>query len=162
MDQQRPRLLYIDAYDSFANNIVALLETELEAEVQVIEHDDPRFVGKDDHFLEFLKFFDAAVAGPGPGDPRNDADVGIIKRLWMLQDRDILPVLGICLGFQSLCKEFGAEVCSRVLQGVELLIRECRLKNSTCLDTASSMQYFTKHLIFSRASENSRSPVIIH
>jgi para-aminobenzoate synthetase len=115
MDQQRPRLLYIDAYDSFANNIVALLETELKAEVHVIEHDDPRFVGHGDHFLEFLEFFDAVVAGPGPGDPRNDADVGIIKRLWMLQDRDILPALGICLGFQSLCKEFGAEVCSRAI-----------------------------------------------
>jgi para-aminobenzoate synthetase len=111
MALQRPRLLYIDAYDSFANNIVALLETELEAEVQVIEHDDPRFVDHDDCFLEFLRYFDAAVAGPGPGDPRNDPDVGIIKKLWTLQAGDILPVLGICLGFQSLCKEFGAEVC---------------------------------------------------
>ena len=118
MDQHRPRLLYVDAYDSFANNIVALLETELEAEVQVIEHDDPRFVDHDDRFLEFLRFFDAAVAGPGPGDPRNDADIGIIKLLWKLQDRDVLPVLGICLGFQSLCKEFGAEVGSRLLKAL--------------------------------------------
>lgn len=110
MAQQRPRILYVDAYDSFANNIVALLETALEAEVEVIENDDPRFVGRDDRFLEFLRFFDAAVAGPGPGDPRNDADIGIIQQLWKL-DRDVLPVLGICLGFQSLCKEFGAEVC---------------------------------------------------
>jgi para-aminobenzoate synthetase len=118
MAQQRPRLLYVDAYDSFANNMVALLETELEAEVQVIEHDDPRFVDHDDRFLEFLRFFDAAVAGPGPGDPRNDADIGIIKQLWKLQDRDVLPVLGICLGFQSLCKEFGAEVGSRLLKAL--------------------------------------------
>jgi para-aminobenzoate synthetase len=113
MTTRHPRILYIDAYDSFANNIIALLKTSTDAEVEVIKHDDPRFpLSSPDAFLNYLKHFHAVVAGPGPGDPRNDTDVGVIQLLWSLEKEHQLPILGICLGFQSMCRAFGGTVNS--------------------------------------------------
>ena len=105
-----PRLLYIDAYDSFSNNIITLLESHLQASVSSIKIDEPRFVLNDDAFFHFLDGFDAVVAGPGPGHPANSKDIGLIAKLWTLPDEHLTPVLGICLGFQSLCLTFGASV----------------------------------------------------
>ena len=99
------RVLFIDAYDSFTNNIIALLETNLRVEVTTIKIDEPI-----SNFAEFLKPFSAVIAGPGPGDPRNSKDVGLIRELWKLEERDLLPVLGICLGFQSLVLAFGGSI----------------------------------------------------
>lgn len=101
-----PRVLFIDAYDSFTNNVVSLLETELGVEVTVIHIDDEIV-----DFPTFLKPFAAVVAGPGPGDPRNPEDVGLIRDVWKLNaPTTLLPVLGICLGFQSLVLHFGGSV----------------------------------------------------
>ncbi|KAF1937238.1 para-aminobenzoate synthase component 1 [Clathrospora elynae] len=112
---QRPRILFLDAYDSFSNNIVALVEQNVDADVVKVFIDDPVFTkatASGDHtsFTECLKGFDAVIAGPGPGWAKCDADVGLMNKLWTLQDDHILPVLGICLGFQSLCLAFGADV----------------------------------------------------
>ena len=105
-----PRILFLDAYDSFSNNIAALLTEQIRAYVVVVKIDDPRYL--DDHaaFLELLKEFNAVLAGPGPGSPTNPRDVGLIAKLWSLPDCDVLPVLGICLGFQSLACAFGTRV----------------------------------------------------
>lgn len=100
-----PRILFIDAYDSFTNNIIALLETNLCVEVHTIKIDE-----QISNFADFLKSFSAVVVGPGPGDPRNPKDVGWIRKLWQLDERDLLPVLGICLGFQSLVLAFGGTI----------------------------------------------------
>lgn len=106
----RHRVLFVDAYDSFSNSIIALLEAELPVKVECIKIDDPRFVLNDDAFFNFLDGFDAVVAGPGPGHPANSEDIGLICKLWTLPDQHLIPVLGICLGFQSLCLAFGAQV----------------------------------------------------
>jgi para-aminobenzoate synthetase len=111
MSSSKPRILYLDAYDSFANNIISLLQTSIQAEIEVIKHDDSRFsTRRPTAFYEFLSHFDAVVAGPGPGDPRNPTDVGLISLLWRLPEIHQLPVLGICLGFQSMCLAFGEKV----------------------------------------------------
>jgi para-aminobenzoate synthetase len=108
----RPHILYVDAYDSFANNITALLQTALDAEVCVVKIDENYLLQpkSDAEFLSYLRQYDAIVVGPGPGNPINTRDVGWIQRIWALGDNDILPVFGICLGFQSLCLAFGANV----------------------------------------------------
>jgi len=104
------RLLFIDAYDSFSNNIIALLHDHLPVTVTVIKIDDPRFVLNDDAILRLLNYFDAVVAGPGPGHPANADDIGLIGKLWRLPEEQQPPVLGVCLGFQSLCLAYGANV----------------------------------------------------
>ncbi|KAK8160327.1 ADC synthase [Phyllosticta citrichinensis] len=107
-----PRVLFLDAYDSFANNIVALLRQTIQADVTTIHIDDPRFLRQDaSKFSDFVSGYDAVVAGPGPGTVTNPDDVGLISRLWSLPlTQQELPVLGICLGFQSLAYAYGAAV----------------------------------------------------
>ena len=101
------RVLYVDAYDSFANNIVGLLEIQLKVEVTVVRIDNPT-VARD--LKAIISSFDAIVVGPGPGHPAIPQDVGFIDQLWQLEDKDIIPIFGICLGFQSLALAFGADV----------------------------------------------------
>ncbi|PHH69268.1 hypothetical protein CDD80_6868 [Ophiocordyceps camponoti-rufipedis] len=106
------RILFLDAYDSFTNNIVALLKDVLghQLTVQVLHMDlktldsDPSPDWTPEEFLARLPAFDAVVCGPGPGSPLRDADVGAFKLLWR---HGSVPVLGICLGFQSLVVHFG-------------------------------------------------------
>ncbi|KAI4188742.1 MAG: hypothetical protein L6R41_001932 [Letrouitia leprolyta] len=101
-----PRILFIDAYDSFSNNIISLLESKIPGvDIFAIKIDDVI-----PNFGLFLRHFDAVVAGPGPGHPENENDVGLIAELWKLSDADVLPVLGICLGFQSLVATFGGTI----------------------------------------------------
>jgi para-aminobenzoate synthetase len=56
----------------------------------------------------YLPYYDAVIIGPGPGSPENSQDIGIVKDLWKLQDKDLLPIFGVCLGLQSLAIEHGA------------------------------------------------------
>jgi para-aminobenzoate synthetase len=107
---QRPRILFLDAYDSFSNNIVALVEQNVDADVVKIFIDDPTLSGDHAAFTECLRGFDAVIAGPGPGWAKCAEDVGLMKELWSLQDEHLMPVLGICLGFQSMCLAFGADI----------------------------------------------------
>ena len=105
---QPRRILFIDAYDSFSQNIIALLEGLLQVEVDLIHIDNKLYNSSNEQFLRLLSSYDAVVAGPGPGNPYNARDVGLIKKLWDLEGEHLLPVLGICLGFQSLALSCGA------------------------------------------------------
>lgn len=107
----KPRLLFVDAYDSFAQNIVVLFRDALDAEVTFTTIDDKLFGDlSDGDFTRYLQQWDGVIVGPGPGNPINPADVGWSTRLWTLSEQDLVPVLGICLGFQSLCLAFGAQI----------------------------------------------------
>ena len=138
------RILFIDAYDSFTNNIVSLLETRLQVEVTVIRIDDPI---KD--FASFIRPFAAIVAGPGPGDPRNPMDVGLFRELWKLDGDDVLPVLGICLGFQSLVHAFGGMI-ERLPEPRHGIVRKVRLNNDSdlaCVQEVETVLYHSLHAL---------------
>ncbi|KAL2021204.1 hypothetical protein VTK56DRAFT_7391 [Thermocarpiscus australiensis] len=135
----RPRILFLDAHDSFSNNITSLLTTLLQADVSVLPIDSPLLRlspsdgtngidGDDDdgaqaRFCAELRRYDALVCGPGPGTPAHDADVGVMRLVWRLAERDQLPVLGVCLGFQSLVAAFGGRV-RRLRRGMHGMVRE--------------------------------------
>ncbi|KAK5662769.1 hypothetical protein OQA88_6176 [Cercophora sp. LCS_1] len=123
----RPRILFLDAYDSFSNNITALLTTLLDADVSVLPIDspllDPALVTDfESKWRLELSRYDAVVCGPGPGSPDNAADVGLMRHVWGVAEEDLLPVLGVCLGFQSLVAHFGGRV-RRLKRGLHGMVR---------------------------------------
>ncbi|KAK5657202.1 hypothetical protein OQA88_3260 [Cercophora sp. LCS_1] len=143
---ERPRILFIDPFDSFANNITGLLEQRLGAQVTLVHTDNGAI---DDNFLEVLAAVDAVVVGPGPGHPANPSDVGFIDKLWALDDARLLPVLGICLGFQSLCLHHGAEV-SRLKQPRHGIVTEVSHRSDDMfggLQELKATQYHSLHAV---------------
>lgn len=106
-------ILLIDSYDSFSHNLRRLIEVNSGQKVITIYNDTFSPHDYESTFHSWIKYFDYIIVGPGPGHPDEEKDVGIIK--WLYQyfganPREVVPVLGVCLGFQSLCKEFGNPV----------------------------------------------------
>ncbi|KAI1458400.1 para-aminobenzoate synthase [Annulohypoxylon moriforme] len=122
-----PRILFIDAYDSFSNNIVSLLTTTLDAHVDILPIDPPELNPKEPDFVQkltdLLRRYDAVVCGPGPGSPDLAQDVGLMKYIWDLEPEHLIPVLGICLGFQSLVVSCGG-IVKKLRTGLHGMIRE--------------------------------------
>jgi anthranilate synthase component 2 len=92
-------ILVIDNYDSFTYNLVQYLG-ELGAELQVVRNDA---VSADEVVAMHPE---RLVISPGPGTP-DDAGVSleVIRRLGATT-----PILGVCLGHQSIGQAYGATV----------------------------------------------------
>ncbi len=92
-------ILMIDNYDSFTYNIVQYC-LELGADLKVIRNDELT--------VEQIKELnpEKIILSPGPATP-NEAGVclEVIEKLG-----DTIPILGICLGHQSIAQVFGGEV----------------------------------------------------
>jgi anthranilate synthase component 2 len=101
-------VLMIDNYDSFTYNLVQYLG-ELGAAVRVVRNDELSVDA-----VEALRP-ERVVVSPGPGTP-NDAGIslGVIERL-----AGRVPILGVCLGHQSIGQAFGGRVvrAGRVMHG---------------------------------------------
>jgi len=90
-------LLVIDNYDSFTFNLVQMLG-QLGA--------DPVVVRNDERSIDELRALrpDRIVVSPGPGTP---ADAGVSVDVFREIGAEGTPVLGVCLGHQSLGEAFG-------------------------------------------------------
>lgn len=100
---KRIRLLMIDNYDSFTYNIVQYFG-ELGAQVKVYRNDEIT-VPEIEALLESGQL-DRLVISPGPCSP---AEAGIsVAAIQQLAGR--VPILGVCLGHQSIGAAFGARV----------------------------------------------------
>jgi anthranilate synthase component 2 len=92
-------ILMIDNYDSFTYNVVQYC-LELGADLKVIRNDELT--------VEEIKELhpEKIIISPGPATP-NEAGVtlAVIKEF-----ADNTPILGICLGHQSIAQAFGGEV----------------------------------------------------
>ncbi|WP_291426515.1 aminodeoxychorismate/anthranilate synthase component II [Deinococcus sp.] len=92
-------VLLIDNYDSFTYNLVQYFG-ELGCELTIWRSD--QFTLDDVHKLNP----DAIVVSPGPGTPQEAGQsVAVIKELGAHY-----PILGVCLGHQSIGEAFGAKV----------------------------------------------------
>ncbi len=100
-------LLVIDNYDSFTYNLVQYLG-ELAAEFPVAA--DIKVFRNDKITLDEIKALkpDGVVISPGPGRPD---DAGISLDLIQKLGTD-LPILGVCLGHQSIGQVFGGNIVS--------------------------------------------------
>ena len=101
-------VLMIDNYDSFTYNLVQYLQA-LGADVKVVRNDELSVAQ-----IEALKP-SAIVISPGPCTP-NEAGVSVdvIRELG-----DRIPILGVCLGHQSIGQAYGGEVvrAGRIMHG---------------------------------------------
>lgn len=92
-------LLMLDNYDSFTYNLVQYLG-ELGAEVKVVRNDEVPVEAIEELAPERI------VVSPGPCTP-NEAGISLAT---LERFAGKLPVLGVCLGHQSLGQAFGGEV----------------------------------------------------
>lgn len=102
------KALVIDHYDSFSYNLSRYF-VEIGVEVDLIQYDSPR--------LQAIKVdtYNFTVLSPGPRHPRD-----IKQTIDYIRERyKSMPMLGVCLGHQSLAYAFGGEVikAKQVLHG---------------------------------------------
>ncbi|MBO0980325.1 aminodeoxychorismate/anthranilate synthase component II [Microbacterium sp. SD291] len=96
------RVLVVDNHDSFVHTLVGYLR-ELGAEVELIESDATDAAGLE----SLLPAFDAVLLSPGPGTP---ADAGASLDAVRVAAALRMPLLGVCLGHQTIGEAFGAPV----------------------------------------------------
>ncbi len=95
-------ILVIDNYDSFTFNVVQALEVATTEEIKVVRNDEYK--------VEELAAMNPAylVVSPGPGNP-SQAGVSIEAIRYFAGK---IPILGVCLGHQSIGEAFGAKIVS--------------------------------------------------
>ncbi len=91
--------LLLDNYDSFTWNVYHYLKS-FKIKVEVKRNDKINYIN------DSFKKYKGIVFSPGPGKPENAGDMmNIIDRY-----KDIIPMLGICLGHQAIGASFGAKI----------------------------------------------------
>ncbi|MEZ2738252.1 anthranilate synthase component II [Comamonas jiangduensis] len=97
------KLLMIDNYDSFTYNIVQYFG-ELGAEVTVVRNDEITL----DEVIALVaeKGIERIVISPGPSSPK-EAGISVAAIEYFAGK---LPVLGVCLGHQSIGAAFGGDI----------------------------------------------------
>ena len=101
-------ILLIDNYDSFVYNLAQFLG-ELGAEIQVRRNDRIS--------IEEIKQLNptSIIISPGPGTPK---DSGISPEV-ILNFKEKIPIMGVCLGHQTIGEVFGGKVirAHKILHG---------------------------------------------
>lgn len=92
-------IVLIDNYDSFSYNLYQLIGS-MEPDIKVIRNDELT--------LEEIEALhpDRIILSPGPGRP-DDAGV-CVDAVTYFEGK--VPILGVCLGHQSICQAYGAEI----------------------------------------------------
>ncbi len=93
-------VLLIDNYDSFSYNLVQLVGKLTNGAVKVVRNDEIT--------IEEIKELNPSsiILSPGPGKPENAGIcMTVVKKL-----KEKFPILGVCLGHQSICEALGAKV----------------------------------------------------
>jgi anthranilate synthase component 2 len=113
MNNERPRILILDNYDSFTCNLVQI----------VLEHGGCYFdvLKNDEVITQSAAIYDGFLFSPGPGIP---AEVPIMAELLRVYFRR-KSILGICLGHQAIAETFGMKLVKldTVRHGIETVIK---------------------------------------
>ncbi|MCW2853521.1 MAG: Anthranilate synthase component and chorismate binding protein [Nocardioides sp.] len=107
-------VVILDGEDDFVNMLRHVLGV-LGLTSSVVRHED--------YVAGCLDGFDLVIVGPGPGDPRDDADPKMMRlreavATLLAGER---PFLAVCLGHQALCHELGIPLAYKdiVFQGTQ-------------------------------------------
>ncbi|MEE9350161.1 MAG: aminodeoxychorismate/anthranilate synthase component II [Flavobacteriaceae bacterium] len=117
------KLLLIDHNDSFTYNIVEVLRHFTNCEITVTTYNNID--------LNSIKNFDKIILSPGPGQPKDYPNtLKIIRDFYKTK-----PLLGICLGHQAICVEFGSDLYNMndVTHGID---KEIKITDSSKLFNA--------------------------
>ena len=99
-------ILVIDNYDSFTFNLVQALQAA-GADVRVVRNDAITREGIEALADDEVADLNGIVISPGPGDPaRAGVSIDTVK---LAAEREI-PLLGVCLGMQSMGAAYGASI----------------------------------------------------
>jgi len=92
-------IMVLDNYDSFTYNLVQYL-LELGEKVEVFRNDEITLDGISNLSPNYI------VISPGPCTPKDAGiSVSVVERF-----KGRIPILGVCLGHQSICQAFGAKI----------------------------------------------------
>ena len=94
-------ILLIDNYDSFTYNLYQYIG-ELYHDIQVVRNDEITIEQIEEMHPQAL------ILSPGPGYPK---DAGITMET-IRHFNGKIPMLGVCLGHQSICEAFGGTTVS--------------------------------------------------
>jgi anthranilate synthase component 2 len=96
----RPRVLFVDNFDSFTYNLVEY----------VGDYADTHVVRNTASLADVREYDpDAVVVSPGPGHPENDRDVGVTMDV-LREVSPTVPTLGVCLGLEAAVYAYGGTV----------------------------------------------------
>ncbi len=107
-------ILLIDNYDSFSYNLYQLIGS-LTPDIKVIRNDEMT--------VEQIEKLNpkAIIISPGPGRPEN---AGVcVETVQKLGNK--IPILGVCLGHQSICMAYGAKItyAKQLMHGKQSVIK---------------------------------------
>jgi len=143
----KPTVLVIDNYDSFTYNIVQYLG-ELGAEVEVFRNDEISVEGIAGRRPDRL------VVSPGPCTPV-EAGISVAAVLLFIGK---LPILGICLGHQSI----GAALGARIVRARQLMHGKTSRITTTQVGVFAGLpETFTVNRYHSLAIERASCPELL-
>lgn len=109
------KILLIDNYDSFTYNLMQYLAELARTDILVRRND--RITLQEIRKMEP----DCIVISPGPSTPKEAGiSIPVIQEF-----HETIPILGVCLGHQSICEAFGGEVvrAKNIMHGKTSLIK---------------------------------------
>ena len=92
-------IIIVDNYDSFTYNLFQYVK-EYYSNVKVIKNDNINLLDLD------CKKVKALIFSPGPGKP---SEAGLMPKI-IKKYYSKIPILGICLGHQSIIETFGGSI----------------------------------------------------
>lgn len=100
-------ILLIDNYDSFSYNLVQLIGSICEEHFQEGKN-EIKVIRNDEMTVEEVEALKPShlILSPGPGKPK---EAGICEAV-IEHMKGKAKILGVCLGHQSICEVFGAEI----------------------------------------------------
>ena len=142
-----PRLLMVDNYDSFTFNLVQYFG-ELGAQVEVHRNDEITLEGIAERRPDLL------VISPGPCSP---AEAGIsVAAIQAFAGR--LPILGVCLGHQSIGAAFGG----KIVRAQQLMHGKTSVMHTTREGVFADLpESFTVNRYHSLAIERATCPAVL-
>lgn len=144
MSTHKPRLVMIDNYDSFTFNIVQYFG-ELGADVEVFRNDEITLEGITERAPDRL------VISPGPCSP-NEAGISVPAIRHFMGK---LPILGVCLGHQSI----GAALGGTIVRAQQLMHGKTSVITTTQEGVFAGLpERFTVNRYHSLAIERSSCP----